>query len=622
MAVSFKIPSSPPKTSHTISEFLGADLTNSAANVDPRRSPDCQNMVRDVPGKVRKRMGWHTIAEYDGPINGYHYLRGDSEYLIHAGTKLYRGTTEIYSGMNNAKSHSWQFGDLLYIIDGKEMLVYYREGNTNHVATASSLAYIPTVTISKDPSGGGTSYEDLNLIQPGFTETFLGQAGVTQYSLSFADLDNTPVTVKIMNNDGTWTDKTEGTDFTVNRTTGVITFTTAPGASPVTGEDNVSITAYRTVDGYADRINKCTFGTLYGANGGNDRLFLSGNPDYRNYDWHSQQYDPTYFADTSYARLGTDASAIMGYSIISNYLATHKDDMERDQNIILRSGSITDDATIFRVVNTLQGAGALTSECFAYIATEPLFLTVQGIFAVTAQDISGEKYAQNRSYYLNGKLLKEENLANAVACAYNDMYVLAVNNRLYILDGLQATQTDKSAPYATRQYVGYFCTSVPAYTMWTHDSELWFGTQDGKLCKFYTDPHALESYSDDGVPIECWWETADFNGKIFYKNKSLRYVAIRLKSAVATSIRIYAMDRGLWTLIKSDETGARYFSFSNFMFSKFTFSTNTSQQMIHTKARIKKVDSFRLRLVNDALNEPFGLYDLAVEFVENGYYKG
>lgn len=46
--------------------------------------------------------------------------------------------------------------------------------------------------------------------------------------------------------------KTEGTDFTVNRETGAVTFLTVPGKSPLNGEDNVKITAYRTVEGYAD----------------------------------------------------------------------------------------------------------------------------------------------------------------------------------------------------------------------------------------------------------------------------------------------------------------------------------------------------------------------------------
>ncbi len=636
-AVQFKVPKSIPKSISTIDEFLGVDFTNSTANIDVRRTPNGQNFIRDVPGKVRKSLGWHTVATYGETdeddvftgykINGYHALRGDSHYLIHAGTKLYYGNEVIYSDMNNERSMSWEFNKRLYIVDGKEMLVYYQTVSgdviTHHVESAAVNSYVPTVTISKDPSGGGTSYEDLNLLQPGFTEQFLGQAGVTQYTLSFDNLDATEVTAQVLNAQGEWIDKVENTDFTVNRETGVITFTTAPGASPVTGEDNVKITAYRTVDGYADRINKCKFGTLYGIAGGRDRLFISGNPEYINYDWYSAQYDPTYFADTSYSMLGSDASAIVGYSVISAALATHKDEMERDQNIIMRTGSLdSDNKVVFKVTNTLQGVGAVAPFSFAYLQTEPLFLTKQGVYAVTAQDITGEKYSQNRSFYVNGRLLEEANLEKAYACVYKDMYWLCINDVAYILDGLQATRTDAQDPYSNRQYVAFYRTNVPANVMWVKDEELWFGTEDGHVCKFYTDKYALASYNDDGEPIECIWETPDIDGKLFYKNKTLRYLALRAEAAVATSVKIYAMERGLWEFIKEDTTFARYLMFSQLVFSKFSFSSDQTQKICKTKLRIKKVDKFRLKFINDALNEPFGLYDIAMEFVENGNFKG
>lgn len=609
------------------------DFTNSPANIDISRTPKGDNMLRDVPGKVRKSLGWHVVDEYKDPtteealpINGHHSLRGDTEYIIHAGKYLFHGDQVIYSDANNARSRSWQFNDKLFIIDGKKLLIYWKEENggstTFHVEAAENSAYIPTLTISKDPDGAGTSYEDLNLLQPGFTECFLGRANVTAYSLSFGDLDSTTVTAKVLNSNGEWINKTEGTDFTVNRTTGVVTFVSAPGASPVTGEDNVKITAYRTVEGYADRINHCTIGTLYGVNGGNDRLFVSGNSKYPNYDWHSEMYDATYFPDTSYARLGSDASAIVGYSTLSSYLATHKDDMERDQNIIMRNGSTTDGNTIFRVTNALQGAGAIAKDSFAYMSTEPLFLTGQGVYAVTAQDITGEKYAQNRSFYINGKLLEEENLDKAYACIYKDMYWLCVNDNCYILDGLQPTMTDKSMPYSTRQYCAFYRTNVPANIMWVVDNELWFGTNDGRVCKFYTDKTEQNAYNDDGDAIEAIWETPDIDGKLFYKNKSLKSLAVRIESAVATSIKIHAMQRGLWELVKEDNDFARYFTFSQLIFSKLSFSTDQTQKMLSMKVRIKKVDKFRLRFSNDKVNEPFGLYDIAMEFVENGNFKG
>lgn len=614
----FSAPKSPARSVLAISEFLGCDFTNSPANVDENKSPNCVNMIRDVPGKVRKCMGYQTVKQYDGVINGYHFIHGQTEGIYHVGTKLYKGDTEIYSGMNDARSRSWQFDNKLYIVDGLALLVY--DGGA--VVPVSQKAKIPTVTISKDPYGGGSSYEPLNLLQAGFTELFLGTDSATEYQLSFGGLDETLVEVAVLSTDGEWVSKTETNDFTVDRENGIVTFLSAPGKSPVTGEDNVKITAYRTVDGYADRIHKCTIGTLYGVNGALDRLFLSGNPDFVNYDWYSEQYDPTYFPDTAYSVIGTSRSAIVGYSIINNYLATHKDEMETDRSIIMRAGEMVDSEPTFRIVNTLQGPGSIAPGSFAYLINEPLFLTRSGIYAVTSQDITGEKYSQNRSFYLNGKLLKENGLEKAFACVYNDMYWLCVNGVVYILDGIQPLPTDEQMPYATRQYVGFYRTNIPATCMWKQENELYFGTADGKVCKFYTDVESLQSYQDDGVAITSTWETPDLDGRLFYKNKSFRHIAVRLQSAIATSIKIYAQKKGLWSLLKHDKNTARYFTFADIDFSKFTFSCDSTQKIINSKIRIKKVDKARFRFENDALNEPFGIYDMAFEFVENGNYKG
>ena len=618
MAVTFDVPSSPKRSVAVIDEFLGVDFTNSPSNVDLKKSPNGVNMIRDVPGKVRKCMGYETIKTYDSRINGAHFRHGDEEYLIHSGTKLYKGDTVLYSDMNDTRSKSWQIEDNLYIVDGKALLVY----DGTKVKKASDDGYIPTLTIAKAPSGGGEQYEPLNLLQPGFTELFAGTATDKTFQLSFSGLDSTTVQAWLLDSSGNWVQKTEGTDFSVNRGTGAVTFTTAPGVSPVSGEDNVKITAFRTVAGYADRINKCRIGILFGVNGAADRIFLSGNPDYINYDWYCDYNNPLYWPDTGYATLGTAKSAIVGYSIINDRLAAHKDSMEDDRNVILREGDITDNEPTFKIVNTLQGAGAVAPYSFAYLANEPLFLTDLGIYAITPQDITGEKYSQNRSFFLNGKLLEEPNLSEAYACVFKDLYWLCLNNVAYILDGLQPIQTDKSLPYATRQYVGFYRTNLPARVMWTHDSRLYFGTSDGKVCRFFDDPVTLTSYNDNGQPIHAIWDTPDFYGNLFYKNKTFRHLDVRLASAIATSVKIWVQKRGLWSLIKEDSSTARYFSFANLVFSKLSFSPDTTPKTLPSKIKVKKVDKARFRFENDMLNEPFGLFDIALEYVENGYYKG
>ena len=617
-SVSFSVPASPETSIFKIDSFVGVDFTNHPTNVEPSRSPNAPNMIRDVPGKVRKCMGYEKIAQYEGRINGAHFMRDGTE-LIHVGTKLYRNGALLYEGMADQRSRSWQFDSRLVIVDGLQMLVY--DGET--VKAASEVATVPVVFIAKPPNGdGGTALDDLNLLQPKFTEQFLGKADVKVYQLDFAPLDDTAVEAEILKSDGSWQKLTEGSAFSVDRATGTVTFATAPGASPLEGEDNIKITAARTVQEYLDRINHCDIGILFGVNGAADRLFLSGNPQLPNYDWYSGYNDPLYFGDRSYSVLGQAGSAIVGYSVINDRLAAHKDAMEAERNVVLRSGDLVDNQPSFRIVNTLQGAGALGKYSFAYLCTEPLFLTALGVYAITPQDVTGERYAQNRSYYLNGKLLDEPGLEDAFAITFKDMYWLCVNGVAYILDGLQPQAPDKGMPYATRQYAGFYRTNLPARVLWERGGRLWFGSDSGGIYRFLADSKALTSYNDDGSPIVARWETPDVDGQLFYKNKTFRYLALRLSSAVATSVVIGTMKKGIWSEAKTESIRTRYFSWSYFTWNKFTWSNDTTPKLVRARLRVRKTDKARFAFENRALNEPFGIFNVALEFRENGNSKG
>ena len=88
MAISFSIPKSPAKQVYEATNFLGADFTSEASTVDETKSPNVENMIRSVPGKIRKRMGYKLFADYGEPIYGVHHLSTTDIWLIHAGNKL------------------------------------------------------------------------------------------------------------------------------------------------------------------------------------------------------------------------------------------------------------------------------------------------------------------------------------------------------------------------------------------------------------------------------------------------------------------------------------------------------------------------------------------------------
>lgn len=612
----FSIPAQTPKQRTIIETFRGVDLNNSPTNVDKSRSPAAPNMIRDQVGKVRKRMGYTTAATAPGRINGHYEL--EEETLIHAGDKLYRWdggeTFEELGAMADQKSRGFVFEEKLYLLDGTTYQVY--DGKA--LKSVSEGAYVPTIIISRNPTGGGNAYEALNLLGTKWTESFLGTADATAYQLTTEELSDEAVTAQILNADGEWIDKTEGTDFTVDRTKGIVTFKTAPGAPPVTGQDNVKITAAKTREGYADKINRCTVFAVFGVGGAQDRVFLSGNPEEPGMDWYSGYTDPTFFPDTAYTKLSRDGGKIVGYAILGNALAAFLDHSTDGRNVIVRTGSLDNAGeAVFQIVNTLIGENAVAMDSFASSNKEPLFLTKKGVFAITAEELTGEKISQERSYYIASALMDAAGKEEAVSTIYREFYTMALNNTVYLLD-LQQKNYERNSPYSSFQYECYYWPDIPVRILWTENERLCFGTEDGRICKFAVNVDRADSYNDDGKAIDAYWETSDFDGNTFFKSKTFTGIAVRLASAVLTGVKVYAQKRGLWSQVFDAKDRARYFSWDYVDFAKFVFSSDQTPRTLYGKVKIKKVDKVRFRLQNNELNEPFGIYAFGLEWREPG----
>lgn len=269
------------------------------------------------------------------------------------------------------------------------------------------------------------------------------------------------------------------------------------------------------------------------------------------------------------------------------------------------------------MVNTLLGEPPVAPFSFSLAGKEPLFLTAQGVYAITAEDLTGEKYSQERSFYIKTALIEADAKEEACATTYQDFYVLAVGGSIYLLD-LQQRSYERDSPYSSYQYEGYDWPEISARVLWVQDGALCFGTDDGRICQFYTDPEAPGSYSDDGRPINAYWETGDLDGKAFYKVKTFTSVSCRLASGIQTGVKIFAQKRGIWSQVFDAKSRARFLDFNYIDFSKFVFRTDPTPRTVVGKIKLKKVDKVRFRFQNQELNEPFGLYSAGVEWKEPG----
>ncbi|MEG2182943.1 MAG: hypothetical protein RRY69_07790 [Oscillospiraceae bacterium] len=617
-----------------ISRFGGVDETNQPSGVDTARACFAPNMIRDVPGKVRKRVGYEKVASYGARINGAFEIRGRT--IIHAGAKLYDGTAEIFSGLADMKSSGVKFDGKILLLDGVKMRVYGEFDNPSYdsaiagsspkiwsVKSVEELAKIPTVTIARAPNGGGTTFEAVNMLQSKRKDSFLGTTNDTTYQLSFDNLDADACMAWILDGKGDWVQKSENTDFSVERVTGKVTFLTAPGASPVTGEDNVIIQSCKTNADYKNRVNKCMFGICYGVKSAADRVFISGNPDYKNYDFFCGLNDLTYWGDLWYGVIGQSHSPIVGYTIINSYLATHKQNDDNSRNIVLRYGTLdTIGNPQFLIPDKdgiIQGAGAVAAHSFGF-AQEPMFLTETGICATTPYTYNAERYVQNRSFYLNNTLKKETNLSEAYACIYKDFYMLAVNSQIYILDTLSRIESGQAQ--SEFQHEAYHWIDISSRILYTSGGRLYLGTDSGEIMRFYDDATLSSSYSDNGRAISAQWDF-DFSGANVYLKKSLKYFSIIMAPGAQASCDVWIRKSDAWQrVLSTDGMSADYLDFDNIDFDNFTFNTDQFPLTVGKKTKIKKFDTIRVSLRNSTVNQSFGFYEIALEYVEGSYYKG
>ncbi len=378
------------------------------------------------------------------------------------------------------------------------------------------------------------------------------------------------------------------------------------GYKQTPGVDSFSIEFTHHNEGYAERIDKCKYLDVY-----ENRVFFSGNPDYPHVDWYSGVNDPLFVPDTNYTEIGMDSSKIMGYLRTGSEQAILKSD-GGDATIYMRSYStLSDGSVIFPIKQGTSGIGAVAPHAICTFLDDPMYLTRNGVYAIAKQDISSERALNLRSTRINRRLLNEKELSEAVMCEWNGYLILCINGVAYVADAAQ-----KQYPLNmtnTFEYEWYYWTNIPARVLYEHSGELFFGTEDGRLCKFNTDlltPQGelkSEAYADDGEAIIAEWATNLSSDGDFMREKTL------VKTGSGVLLKTYNRS-GVSVLIRTDKDSVREITSENA--STFNFDNLGAPELTRNAApysvvpfnsRVKKYSAIQIICRNDKANQAFGV---------------
>ena len=287
--------------------------------------------------------------------------------------------------------------------------------------------------------------------------------------------------------------------------------------------------------------------TFYGVNGESNRLFLaSGDKKQGNIILFSEKDDFTYFPDNFTKSVGGNANEVKGFIRLANgSMAALKSFRQNEPTVFVFSGDYiegyydadkTEPYTLPRFstsgVSTTQGI--LAPYASSNLADDSLFLSQNGVYALElSSGTDSQRFAKERSLPIN-KLLKEcniEELEDAVAITHENKYYLAVKHykrtsdkavdrskTYYVLkDGVYTVAEYPSADlgmhnYYEREdcvyvadahysfkpdgamadapsYEWYPLNNMPVYNWFIVGQELYFGTEDGRICRFVKDSY-------------------------------------------------------------------------------------------------------------------------------------
>lgn len=503
--------------------------------------------------------------------------------------------TEIYSGLTANKGVFFVFknlagADILYYKNGAQYVQF--DGTT--VIPVSG--YVPTVITGRTPTGGGTTFEQYNRIQAGFKNSFSANGTATIYQLTLTGLDATLVTATLNG-----AAKVETVDFTVNRTTGQVTFTVAP----TVGTDNLIITAYKTDAAAQTTIYSTKYAVTFG--GDNDtRVFTAG--DSTTY-YYSGLLDPTYWPDNQYNNAGVDNSFITGFGKQYNVLVVFK---ERSMYAITYDYNGGNPRFPLALLNDSNGCDMPYT--IQLIKDNLVWCnTYNGVMHLNSTDIKDEKNVSPLSENINGVykspgLLQETNLKHATSVDFDGHYWICVNEKVWAWNYEVKPYVNTGNVYDDQRNIAWFpFDNINANCWFFFNNVLYYGDRTiARIVKFVP-----TEYNDFETAINSYWASKLNDFGLFDWTKTILQIRFSTKTDVPTNITTeYYSDNGNRTDPKLDRVQSA--SWATMTWATWTWRVIRFARTITKYPGVKSTVYFKVKFSNNIVDNNLSIIDLSI----------
>lgn len=599
----------------------GLNLKDLEYEQDVSQSPYMINMMYRN-GAFSKRYGQRYYAEYDDQIYATEVYRNN--IYVHAGTKVYKGDTEIASGLPEKKGLFVLFNQLLYYFCDA---IYSYDGST----WSEVEPYVPNVVINRTPdASSGDTMESYNMIGTGFQNTFHGDGTSTVYQLTDTDLDQTEPKVKVDNEDWTYDpDLSAAKTFKVDYTTGKITFVSAP----LEGTNNVEIIAYKHDTEWDDYHNQILSSKYYSCFGGNNnsRLFLAGGGKSTYY--YSEVYDASYFPYINYARIGNSADDITGFGQQYNVLIIFKPTEIFSLSYYQQSSSTTTDESQYgigafasQVVNSKIGCDC--PDTIQLINNQLTWLsTREGVCCLVSTNIIDERNVRTISRNINRQnnygilgILDWPDREKVVSADYDGKYFLANKTTGYCFMWDYSIRpfylgTDKTAN--VRDLNWFLFDNFYVNTFIKHGNNLLYSSSSSGRNDQNKIVLLSNSFNDFGDAIDSKYITPFFDFGYNEYLKTVKNIYIQCRGDTNTLVNLsYYTDESAEPEVDPDpiEVYGDHVLWGNFSWGAFHWTMNSWANVFRRKCNLKKIQMAAFRFENNEVDKDMSIAHIGLQF--------